>query len=111
MLVAPIVDHLLDDTAERVRQARLAGAAPLDLAIGATLVGLHAFADELVDRWPASGPAGPGGQAGQAGQARCQRLRAAEMINRMWDTMAHEVPHELAVALGGNPRAARRLRR
>ena len=35
---------------------------------------------------------------------------AAEMVDRMWDTMAHEIPRPLEHALGDNPRAARRLR-
>jgi hypothetical protein len=32
------------------------------------------------------------------------------MIDRMWDTMAHGVSHELAHALGGNPHVSRGLR-
>jgi hypothetical protein len=96
-LVAPIVGQLLDDTGERVRQARVAGAAPLDLAIGAALVGLRVVAAGLVAQRA-------------AGRSEEELARAAEMVDRMWDTMAHEVPRELALALGGNPHASRRLR-
>jgi hypothetical protein len=96
-LVEPIVAQLLLDTAERVREAREAGSAPFDLANGAALVGLRAVADGLVADVRARGP-------------RPELLRAAEMVDRMWDTMAHEIPRPLEHALGDNPRAARRLR-
>ena len=96
-LVGPIVGQLLEDTGERVRQARVAGAAPLDLAIGAALVGLRVVAAGLVAQRA-------------AGRGEEELARAAEMVDRMWDTMAHEVPRELALALGGNPHAGRRLR-
>lgn len=96
-LVEPIVGQLLVDTAERVRAAREAGAAPFDLANGAALIGLRALADNLVVDARSQG-------------LRPEVLRAAEMVDRMWDTMAHEIPRPLEHALGDNPRAARRLR-
>ena len=92
-LVEPIVKYLLTDTEDRVRLARQAGASPLDLAIGAALLGLHSLAEDLC--------------------ARCRtpesRLQG-EMVDRMWDTMCHEIPRDLAQSLGGNPRISRRLR-
>ena len=97
-LIDPIVNYLLLDTEDRVRIARLAGAAPLDLANGAALLGLRSLADRLCSTRAGGSPRQPG-----------TRLQA-EMIDRMWDTMCHEIPRELALALGGNPRVARRLR-
>jgi curved DNA-binding protein CbpA len=97
-LVEPVVRQLLADTGERVREARSAGAAPLDLAIGAALIGLRCYAAQLLveaRRRPSQG-----GELATVG----------EMVDRMWDTMAHEIPRELELALGGNPRVARRLR-
>lgn len=97
MLIDPVVTHLLSDTGERVRLARLAGAAPLDLAIGAALLGLRSYAAMLMAR------------AGRYG-VTAETAATAEMVDRMWDTMAHEIPRELEVALGGNPRISRHLR-
>jgi hypothetical protein len=96
-LIDPVVTHLLFDTGERVRLARLAGAAPLDLAIGAALLGLRSYAAMLMAR------------AGRYG-VTAETAATAEMVDRMWDTMAHEIPRELEVALGGNPRISRHLR-
>ena len=94
-LVPTLVDALTQDTETRVRRAREAGAAPLDLANGAALVGLGLFAEEmLLSPWPI-----------------VQRRELAEMLDRMWDTMAHEVPRDLERRLGGNPRLLRRLPR
>jgi hypothetical protein len=91
--IAPIVDHLLLDTEVRVREARIAGAAPLDLANGAALLGLWSLARRLVsERVPTD-----------------VTLRRAEMVDRMFDTMAHELPRGLVRALGDNPRVGRRL--
>jgi hypothetical protein len=99
-LTEPIVAELLADTEDRVRRARMAGAAPLDLAIGAALLGLRAHAERLCAA--ARGPLTFDDR---------QRLGpSAELVDRMWDTMAHEIPRELAVALGGNPRSVRRVR-
>jgi hypothetical protein len=76
-----------------VREARIAGAAPLDLANGAALLGLWSLARRLVsERVPTD-----------------VTLRRAEMVDRMFDTMAHELPRGLVRALGDNPRVGRRL--
>lgn len=91
--IAPIVAHLLTDTEARVRQARAAGAVPLDLANGAALLGLWSLAAELLAQQPPD----------------ASTVRRAEMVDRMFDTMAHELPRGLVRALGDNPRVARRL--
>ena len=92
--VDAIVAFVADRPQERTRVARLAGAAPLDLGLAAALVGLRAFALRLVGRAAV-------GYLSEAEQVQ------AEMVDRMWDTLAHGVPHELALALGGNPHLGR----
>jgi hypothetical protein len=96
-LIEPIVAQLLVDTDVRVREARAAGAVPFDLANGAALIGLRVQAARLEAESRATGP-------------RPALLRAAEMVDRMWDTMAHEIPRPLEHALGDNPKATRRVR-
>jgi hypothetical protein len=91
--IPPIVDHLLGDTEARVREARIAGAAPLDLANGAALLGLWSLAHRLVAERPPSE----------------STVRRAEMVDRMFDIVAHELPRGLVRALGDNPRVGRRL--
>jgi curved DNA-binding protein CbpA len=90
-----IVAFVADRPQERTQAARLAGAAPLDLGLAAALVGLQAFARRLQ------------GRAVTGRWTEAERVQA-EMVDRMWDTLAHGVPHELALALGGNPHLARR---
>lgn len=95
-LMDPIVEHLVADTTDRVRAARAAGAAPLDLGLGATLLGLRSHADRL-ER-----------QSSVYGRSP-ELILQAEMVDRMWDTLAHEITHELAAGLGGPPGARRRV--
>ncbi|MEM8926057.1 MAG: J domain-containing protein [Actinomycetota bacterium] len=92
-LVAALVQGLCEDTESRVRAARAAGAAPLDLPVGATLVGIRTLADRL--RRDASVAVTP------------DVLMTAELLDRMWDILAHELPVQLTTALGGNPRVAK----
>ncbi len=94
-LVDVLVLGLIEDTESRVRAARAAGAAPLDLAVGATLVGIRTLADRI--RRDAS--------VGLTTEA----VMSAELLDRMWDILAHELPLQLCVSLGGNPRVARVL--
>lgn len=96
-LIEPIVADLLLDTGDRVRQAREAGAAPFDLANGAALIGLRSIAGRLEAE-------------SRTTPARPSQVRTAEMVDRMWDTMAHEIPRPLEHALGDNPKATRRVR-
>jgi hypothetical protein len=89
-----VLAELVRDTDQRVRAARAAGAAPLDLGLVTGLVGLRAVADAVT--------------RGEPPRSDVRHRRAvAEMVDRMWDTMAYEVPREVAVALGGNPHVSR----
>lgn len=88
-----VVDHLVEsltcDIEARVRAARAAGVAPLDLGVAAILVGIRSEADKL-RRLSSLG-------------IDTEMLMAAELLDRMWDVLAHELPHAVSVALGGNP--------
>jgi hypothetical protein len=95
MLVEAIVRGVIDDTEPRVRAARAAGAAPLDLATAASLIGLRTLADRL-RREAALG-------------IHADLIMTAELIDRMWDVMAHELTSQLAAALGGNPHVGHAL--
>ncbi len=96
-LLEEIVAGLTEETEARVRAARAAGAAPLDLAVGATLIGLQALAEDRRRR-KGTGPTQ-------------DDLLSAEMIDRMWDILAHELTRPLIVALGGNPQLRQSLTR
>lgn len=93
-LLEPIIEHIAQDTAPRIRQARALGAAPLDLGVVAALVGLRSYADLL--------------------EAKIRKddidedtpLQAG-LVDRMWDVMAHEVPHDITMELGGSPHLGR----
>lgn len=94
-IVEQIVGGLARETEARVRAARAAGAAPLDLGVASTLVGIRALADAV--RRQASLGVSP------------ELLMTAELLDRMWDVLAHELPMTLASALGGNPGVARKI--
>jgi curved DNA-binding protein CbpA len=96
-VVDKLVSQLSADTESRVRAARAAGAAPLDLGVAATLVGVRSVADAV--RREASL------------QVTRELLMTSELLDRMWDVMAHELPVSLSVALGGNPNVAKAVRR
>jgi hypothetical protein len=96
-LVTRLVEGLCEDTESRVRSARAAGADPLDLAVSATLVGIRTLADRT--RRDATTGLTP------------ELLMVAELLDRMWDVLAHELPVQLTSALGGNPQVARALTR
>ncbi len=95
LLVDDLVARLAADVESRVRAARAGGAAPLDLGVAATLVGIRSVAD----------------QVRRQGSVHVSKelLMEAELLDRMWDVLAHELPSPLTVALGGNPRTARAL--
>lgn len=94
-LVDRIVASVVEETEARVRAARAAGAAPLDLASAASLIGLRSLADR-VRRESALG-------------IDADVIMTAELIDRMWDVMAHELTSALVVALGGNPHVAHQV--
>lgn len=94
-IVDLIVRDLAAETEARVRAARAAGAAPLDLGVAASLIGIRTLADSLR-------------RDSSLGVTR-ELVMTAELLDRMWDVLAHELPHGLTAALGGNPHVARRL--
>ena len=94
-VVADIVTALSADTEPRLRAARAAGAAPLDLGVAATLVGIRLEADRIRRETTVADDA---------------TMMRAELLDRMWDVLAHELPNGLTNQLGGNPDVSRRLR-
>jgi curved DNA-binding protein CbpA len=95
-LVELIVASLSEDTEARVRAGRAAGAAPLDLGVAATLIGLRTLADRI---------------RRQASLGITIELEmTAELVDRMWDVLGHELSKPLTDALGGNPNVAQALR-
>lgn len=96
-LADSIVDAVSEKTPDRIRTARLAGAAPLDLALVAALIGMQAVAEQLAASLQQRSPTQ-------------DETDWAEMIDRMWETMAYELPRELVVSIGDAPKLARRIR-
>jgi curved DNA-binding protein CbpA len=96
-LVEDLVGRIAADTEARVRAARAAGAAPLDLGVAATLLGVRAVADQL--------------RRSSTKQSTVIDSMEAELLDRMWDVLAHELPVSLTSALGGNPSVAKIFRR
>lgn len=94
-VVEQLVRGLIEDVEPRVRAARAAGAAPLDLGVAATLVGIRTLGDRI--------------RRDSALGVSLETVMAAELLDRMWDILAHELPVQLTNALGGNPRVARAL--
>lgn len=94
-IVEEIVAGLARETEARVRAARAGGAAPLDLGVASTLVGIRALADAV--RRQSSLGVSP------------ELLMTAELLDRMWDVLAHELPISLTNALGGNPGVAKKI--
>ncbi len=94
-LVGALVEGLCEDTESRVRAARAAGVAPLDLSVGATLVGIRTLADRI--------------RRDASVAVSSDVIMTAELLDRMWDILAHELSVQLTVALGGNPRVARAI--
>lgn len=96
-IVDELVVKLSRDAESRVRAARAAGTAPLDLGVAATLVGIRSVADSMRRDAPLG--------------VSTQQLMAAELLDRMWDVLAHELPVQLTSSLGGNPHLAQALAR
>jgi len=94
-VVEAIVAGLCEDTESRVRAARAAGVTPLDLAVGATLIGIRTLADRL-RRQAAVG-------------VTTEMAMQAELLDRMWDVLAHELTLQLSSSLGGNPNVVRHI--
>ncbi|MEO1061554.1 MAG: J domain-containing protein [Actinomycetota bacterium] len=96
-VIPDILAHLQLDTEERIRDARSRGVAPLDLGLSVALLGVRSYATEL-------------GRSAQSDDPVTDLVVRAEMCDRMWDTLAHGLRHEIVVDLGGNPHLARWLR-
>ncbi len=96
-VVDGLVFLLTADAESRVRAARAAGTAPLDLGVAATLVGIRSVADSVRRQASLS--------------VTRELLMQAELLDRMWDVLAHELPTPLTIALGGNPGVAKAVRR
>ncbi len=96
-VVDGLVYLLSADAESRVRSARAAGTAPLDLGVAATLVGIRSVADSIRRQASLS--------------VSRELLMQAELLDRMWDVLAHELPTPLTIALGGNPGVAKAVRR
>jgi len=96
VFVDEIVESLGTDIDDRVKRARQAGAAPLDLALASALIGVREQA-RVVARDVS--------HAGLDDRAVAQ----AELLDRMWDNLAHGVSREVEQSLGGNPRLLRAL--
>lgn len=95
-LVQDLVDRIAADTEARVRAARAAGAAPLDLGVAAALLGIRATADEL--------------RRSSTKHVTVVDSMEAELLDRMWDVLAHELTVSLTSALGGNPGISKMFR-
>ncbi len=96
-VVDDLVIWLSRDVESRVRAARAAGAAPLDLGVAATLIGIRTVADSI--------------RRDASLGVTVETVMAAELLDRMWDVLAHELPVQLTVSLGGNPHVAQALAR
>lgn len=96
-VVDDLVVSLSRDVENRIRAARAAGAAPLDLGVGATLVGIRTVGDSMRRDAPLG--------------VTTEAMMAAELLDRMWDVLAHELPVQLTSSLGGNPQVAQALAR
>ncbi len=95
--IPDILGHLQADTEERIRHARAQGVAPLDLGLSVALLGVRSYATEL-------------GRSAQSDEPVPDLMVRAEMCDRMFDTLAHGLRHEIVVDLGGNPHLTRWLR-
>ena len=94
--LSALMASVTGDIETKVRDARGLGVSPLDLPLGAALLGLRSHARVLLRYQLAERP--PLRVAVQA-----------ELVDRMWDNLAHGLSHEVEAALGGNPHVARRL--
>ena len=95
-LAPPILEVLGENIELRVQLSRKAGAAPLDLGLASALIGLNAYCIPFVRRSSEDG-------------VRDEDVLCAQLIDRMWDNLAHGINRDVEIKLGGNPRALRSL--
>lgn len=91
-----ITETLGRDTKKRVQLSRQAGAAPLDLALVSGLVGLNAYCAPFLRHSLREG-------------VTESDVHIAQLIDRMWDNLAHGINRDVEIRLGGNPRALKSL--
>ena len=95
-LVPPIIRVLGQNIELRVQLSRKAGAAPLDLGLASALIGLNVYCVPFLRRSLEDG-------------VRHEDVLRAQLIDRMWDNLAHGINRDVEIKLGGNPRALRSL--
>ena len=95
-LAAPIIRALGHDIERGVQLSRKAGTAPLDLGLASALIGLNAYCMPFLRRSSENG-------------VRQEDVLRAQLIDRMWDNLAHGINRDVEIKLGGNPRALRSL--
>ena len=95
-LAPPILEVLGENIELRVQLSRKAGAAPLDLGLASALIGLNAYCIPFLRRSSEEG-------------VRDEDVLCAQLIDRMWDNLAHGINRDIEIKLGGNPRALRSL--
>ena len=95
-LASPIIQVLGQNIELRVQLSRKAGAAPLDLGLTSALIGLNAYCIPFLRRSSEDG-------------VRDEDVLCAQLIDRMWDNLAHGINRDVEIKLGGNPRALRSL--
>ena len=96
LLVEEIAESFGDRIEDRVRLARKAGATPLDLGLAAALIGLKEYCLPFLE-------------ASKDNEADPATIRTAQLLDRIWDNLAHGISRDLETALGGNPRTLRAL--
>ena len=95
-LAKPITDNFGLETERRVKLARQAGATPLDLGLATALVSLREYSQQFIRR-------------SQENSFDPPIVNTAQLLDRIWDNLAHGISRELEIELGGNPRTLRTL--
>ncbi|MDP7068304.1 MAG: J domain-containing protein [Acidimicrobiales bacterium] len=95
-LAESVTDTFGDDIEEKVRLARQAGAAHLDLALVSAMIGTTNYCSKFLKR------------ATQDGLTQ-RTIHKAQLVDRMWDNLAHGISRDIEMRLGGNPRTLKSL--
>tara|TARA_Y100001970_G_scaffold258429_1_gene338315 strand:+ start:32750 stop:33310 length:561 start_codon:yes stop_codon:yes gene_type:complete len=95
-LAESIVRNLATDVKAKAQLARSAGSAPLDLALVVALVGVKERCEQLL-------------RACIDNEVSQRNIREAQLLDRMWDNLAHGISRDIEMQLGGNPRILKAL--
>ena len=95
-LAKTVTDTFGDDIEEKVRLALRAGSAPLYLAFASAMIGTKNYCTKFLKR---------SAQDGVTQRTICK----AQLLDRMWDNLAHGVSRDIEMRLGGNPRTLKAL--